>query len=68
MTRKKKIFIGAGVVVLLALIAFVNFRFKKVSGVEVTTEAIEKRDLQSIVSDNLASDAATAAHGEKVAA
>lgn len=50
MTRKKKIFIGAGVVVLLALIAFVNFRFKKVSGVEVTTEAIEKRDLQSIVS------------------
>jgi HlyD family secretion protein len=49
MTRKKKIFIGTGVVVLLALIAFVNFRFKKVDAVEVATEAIEKRDLESIV-------------------
>jgi HlyD family secretion protein len=49
MTRKKKIFIGAGVVVLLALIAFVNFRFQRVDAVEVTTETIQKRDLQSIV-------------------
>ena len=49
MSRKKKIFIGTGVVVLLALIAFVNFRFQKVDALEVTTEGIEKRDLESIV-------------------
>jgi HlyD family secretion protein len=50
MTRKKKILIGAGVVVLLAAIGFANFKFKKVGGVEVNTEAIQKRDLESIVS------------------
>jgi HlyD family secretion protein len=50
MTRKKKILIGTGVVVLLAAIGFVNLRFKKVDGVEVTTEAIQKRNLESIVS------------------
>ena len=50
MTRKKKIVIGAGIVVLLAAIGFVNFKFKKVDGVTVTTETIEKRDLESIVS------------------
>lgn len=50
MTRKKKILIGAGVVVLLAVIGFVNVKFKKVSGVTVTTETIQKRNLESIVS------------------
>jgi HlyD family secretion protein len=50
MTRKKKIFIGAGVVVLLALVAFANFKFKRTNGVEVNTEAIAKRDLESLVS------------------
>ena len=50
MTRKKKIFIGVGVVVLLALVAFANFRFKKAPGVEVNVEGIHKRDLESIVS------------------
>jgi HlyD family secretion protein len=50
MTTKKKIFIGVGVVVLLGAMAFANFKFKKVTGVEVNTEAIQKRDLQSIVS------------------
>ena len=50
MTRKKKILIGTGVVVLLAAIGFVNLRFKKVDGVTVTTEAIQKRNLESIVS------------------
>jgi HlyD family secretion protein len=50
MTRKKKILIGAGVVVLLAAIGFVNVKFKRVSGVTVTTEAIQKRNLESIVS------------------
>lgn len=50
MTRKKKIFIGAGIVVLLALVAFANFRFKRSNGVQVNTEAIQKRDLESLVS------------------
>ena len=50
MTRKKKILIGVGVVVLLGAMAFANLRFKKVAGVEVNTETIEKRSLQSIVS------------------
>jgi HlyD family secretion protein len=50
MTRKKKILIGVGVVVLLAAIGFANFKFKKTSGVEINTEAIQKRSLESIVS------------------
>ncbi len=50
MTRKKKILIGTGVVVLLAAIGFANLKFKKVEGVTVTTEAIQKRNLESIVS------------------
>ena len=50
MSRKKKIFIALAVVIVLGAIAFANFRFKKVDGVEVNTEAIEKRNLQSIVS------------------
>jgi HlyD family secretion protein len=50
MSRKKKIFIGVGVVVLLAAMAFANFKFKKVTGVEVNTEAIQKRNLASLVS------------------
>jgi len=50
MTRNKKILIGVGVVVLLAAIGFANFKFKKVAGVEVNTEAIQKRNLESIVS------------------
>ncbi|MBA2304305.1 MAG: efflux RND transporter periplasmic adaptor subunit [Acidobacteria bacterium] len=50
MTRKKKILIGVAVVVVLGAIAFANFKFKKVDGVEVNTEAIQKRDLESIVS------------------
>ena len=50
MTRNKKILIGAGVVVLLAAVGFANFKFKRVEGVTVTTETIQKRDLESIVS------------------
>jgi HlyD family secretion protein len=50
MSRKKKIFIAVGVVVLLAAMAFANFKFKKVAGVEVNTEAIQKRSLASVVS------------------
>ena len=50
MSRNKKLLIGGGVVLLLAILAFVNFRFQRVEGVEVTTETIQKRDLESIVS------------------
>ena len=50
MTRNKKILIAAAVVVVLGAIAFANFKFKRVAGVEVVTEAIQKRDLESIVS------------------
>jgi HlyD family secretion protein len=50
MSRNKKLLIGGGVALLLALAAFANFRFKRVEGVEVTTEAIQKRNLESIVS------------------
>lgn len=50
MTRNKKILIGVAVVVVLGAIAFANFAFKKVDGVEVNTEAVEKRNLESIVS------------------
>jgi len=50
MSRKKKILIGVGVVVILAAVAFANFRFKRTEGVVVNTEAVRKRRLEAIVS------------------
>ena len=50
MSRNKKILIGVGVAVVLGAIAFANFRFKRVEGVTVNTEAIQKRKLEAIVS------------------
>ncbi len=50
MTRNKKIMIGAGVAVVLAGVAYANIRFKRVEGITVNTEKIQKRDLQAIVS------------------
>jgi len=50
MTRKKKILIGAGIVVVLGGVAFANFKFKRVEGVTVNTEALKKRKLDAIVS------------------
>jgi HlyD family secretion protein len=50
LTRNKKIMIGAGVAVVLAGVAYANVRFKRVEGVTVNTEKIQKRDLQAIVS------------------
>jgi HlyD family secretion protein len=50
MTRKKKIFIGAGVVVVLSAVAFANFKFKRTEGVTVNTEGVQKRKLEAIVS------------------
>ena len=50
MTRKKKILIGAGVVVILGAVAVANFRFKRTVGTTVNTEAIQRRKLDAIVS------------------
>ena len=50
MSRKKKIFIGVGIVLILGAIAFANIRFKRTTGVTVNVEAIQKRNLEAIVS------------------
>jgi HlyD family secretion protein len=50
LTRKKKILIGAGLAVVLGGIAYANVRFKRVEGVTVNTEAIQKRKLDALVS------------------
>jgi HlyD family secretion protein len=50
MTGKKKVIIGLGVVVILAAIGYANFRFKRVDGITVNTEAIKSRDLEAVVS------------------
>jgi HlyD family secretion protein len=50
MSGKKKIFIALGIVVLLSAIAYANIRFKRNPGLEVTTEGVQKRHLEAIVS------------------
>jgi HlyD family secretion protein len=50
MARAKKSLIAVGVLVVLAGLAYANFRFKRTTGAEVTTEQIERRDLEAIVS------------------
>ena len=50
MTRNKKILLGVGIAVVLGGVAYANFRFKRVEGIAVNTEAIRKRDLKAIVS------------------
>jgi HlyD family secretion protein len=50
MSGKKKIFIGVGIVILLGAIAYANIRFKRTEGLEVTTEGVQKRHLEAIVS------------------
>jgi HlyD family secretion protein len=49
MTGKKKLLIGVGIVVILAAIVFANFKFKRVEGVTVNTESIQKRSLDALV-------------------
>ena len=43
MSRNKKILIGVGVVLVLGAIAFANFKFKRTDGLDVNTEAVQKR-------------------------
>ena len=50
MSRKKKFFIGAGIVLVLAAVAFANFRFRRTEGITVNTERIQTRKLEAIVS------------------
>jgi len=49
-SRNKKILIGLAILASLGAIAFANIKFKRVEGVEVTTEAIQKRRLEALVS------------------
>ena len=50
MSRNKKILIGVGIVLILGAIAFANIKFKRTPGVTVNVEAIQKRNLDAIVS------------------
>jgi HlyD family secretion protein len=50
LSRKKKILIGVGVVLVLAIIAFANLRFKRTEGAEVNSEAVKKQNLEALVS------------------
>ena len=50
MTRNKKILIGVGIALILGALVYANFFFNRTSGVEVNTEAIQKRRLEAIVS------------------
>jgi HlyD family secretion protein len=50
LSRKKKILIGVGVAVVLAAIAGANLAFKRTEGVTVNTEAVQKRNLEALVS------------------
>jgi HlyD family secretion protein len=50
MSRNKKILIGVGVVVLLAAMAFASVKFQRQEGIVVNVEAVQKRDLQAVVS------------------
>jgi HlyD family secretion protein len=50
MSGKKKILIGAGIVLVLGAVAYANVKFKRTDGIEVTTEGVQKRHLEAIVS------------------
>jgi HlyD family secretion protein len=50
MTGKKKLLIGIGIVVILGAIVYANFKFKRVDGVVVNVESVQKRPLEAIVS------------------
>src|SRR6188472_1805304 len=50
MSRKKKILLGVGVVVVLGGLAYANLGVKRQSGITVNVEKIQARDLESIVS------------------
>jgi len=50
MSRKKKIILGVGVVIVLGALAYANLGMKRQTGITVNVEKIQARDLESIVS------------------
>ena len=47
---RKKVIIGAVVLVVIAAVVYANVAFKKTEGVTVSVESVYKRNLESIVS------------------
>jgi HlyD family secretion protein len=50
MSRRKKVIVGVAIVIVLGAVAYANFRFKRAEGVTVHAEAVQKRQLEAIVS------------------
>ena len=50
MSRNKKILIGVGLLVVVGAVVFANIKFKRQEGLAVNVEAVQKRDLQALVS------------------
>src|SRR4030095_2426341 len=50
MSRKKKIVIGVGILVVLGGVAFANFKFKRTPGVTVNAEAVRQRTREAMFS------------------
>lgn len=50
MSRNKKILVGVGIVVVLGVIAFANFKFKRTPATAVDVETVKKHRLEAIVS------------------
>jgi len=50
LSRNKKIILGVVIVLVLGAIAFANVKFKRTQGLDVVTEAVQKRRLEAIVS------------------
>jgi len=50
MSTRKKVLIGAGIVIVLSGAAFANYRFRRVERTQVTVEKIGRQDLEAIVS------------------
>jgi HlyD family secretion protein len=46
----KKVLIALGIIVVLGVVVYFNTAFKRTPGVSVTTEKVERRDLESVVS------------------
>lgn len=50
MTRRKKLWIALGVVVVLAAVAYANFGLRGPAGIAVTVEKVSRQDLEAVVS------------------
>ena len=50
MKRRKKLIIGVGILVVLGVLAYANLNLSRPTGIQVTIEKVQTRDLESIVS------------------